>query len=131
VGAPLTGCLFDTNILIYWWADEIPPDQVPRIEHLLKTSFNISIITRIEFLGFPGFSGDLKQKARDFLSYAVVLPLTPEVAERTILLREKHSIKVPDAIIAATALTYDLTLITRNASDFKDIPELTIENPFA
>lgn len=130
MGAPLTGYLFDTNILIYWWADEIPPDQVPRIEHLLKTSFNISIITRIEFLGFPGFSGDLKQKSRDFLSYAVVLPLTPEVAERTIVLREKHSIKVPDAIIAATALTYDLTLITRNASDFKDIQELTIENPF-
>lgn len=130
MGAPLTGYLFDTNILIYWWADEIPPDKVPRIEHLLKTSFFISIITRIEFLGFPGFSGDLKQKARDFLSYAVVLPLTPEVAERTILLREKHSIKVPDAIIAATALTYDLTLITRNASDFKDIQELTIENPF-
>ncbi len=126
----MTGYLFDTNILIYWWADEIPPDQVPRIEHLLKTSFNISIITRIEFLGFPGFSGDLKQKSRDFLSYAVVLPLTPEVAERTIVLREKHSIKVPDAIIAATALTYDLTLITRNASDFKDIQELTIENPF-
>jgi len=126
----LTGYLFDTNILIYWWADEIPPDQVPRIEHLLKTSFNISIITRIEFLGFPGFSGDLRQKSRDFLSYAIVLPLTPEVAERTIVLREKHSIKVPDAIIAATALTYDLTLITRNASDFKDIQELTIENPF-
>jgi len=126
----LTGYLFDTNILIYWWADEIPPNQVPRIEHLLKTSFNISIITRIEFLGFPDFSGDLRQKARDFLSYAVVLPLTPEVAERTIVLREKHSIKVPDAIIAATALTYDLTLITRNASDFKDIQELTIENPF-
>lgn len=58
------------------------------------------------------------------------MPLTPEVAERTIVLREKHSIKVPDAIIAATALTYDLTLITRNASDFKDIQELTIENPF-
>ncbi len=126
----MTGYLFDTNILIYWWADEIPPDQVPRIEHLLKTSFNISIITRIEFLGFPGFSGDLRQKSRDFLSYAIVLPLTPEVAERTIVLREKHSIKVPDAIIAATALTYDLTLITRNASDFKDIQELTIENPF-
>ena len=126
----MTGYLFDTNILIYWWADEIPPDQVPRIEHLLKTSFNISIITRIEFLGFPGFSGDLRQKARDFLSYAIVLPLTPEVAERTIVLREMHSMKVPDAIIAATALTYDLTLITRNASDFKDIQELTIENPF-
>jgi len=64
VGAPLTAYLFDTNILIYRWTDEIPPDKVPRIEHLLKTLFTISIITRIEFLGFPGFSEDLKQKAR-------------------------------------------------------------------
>lgn len=126
----MTRFLFDTNILIYWWADEIPPDQVPRIEHLLKTSFFISVITWIEFLGFPGFSEDLKQKARDFLSYAVVLPLTPQVAERTVSLREMHSMKVPDAIIAATALTCDLVLITRNVSDFRDIPDLTIENPF-
>jgi len=126
----LTGYLFDTNILIYWWADEIPPDQVPRIEFLLKTSFTLSIITWIEFLGFPGFSDEMRQKARDFLNYATVLPLSPEVAERTILLRVKHSIKIPDAIIAATALTHHLTLITRNASDFKEIPDLPIENPF-
>ncbi len=129
--APLTGYLFDTNILIHWWADAIPPDQVPRIEHLLKTSFTISIITWIEFLGFPGLSAEMREKARDFICYATVLSLSPEVAERTVALRENHSIKVPDAIIAATALNHNLTLITRNVSDFKDIPDLLIENPFA
>jgi predicted nucleic acid-binding protein len=38
--------------------------------------------------------------------------------------------KLPDAIIAATALVYDLTLITRNTSDFKNMEGLKVINPF-
>ena len=41
-----------------------------------------------------------------------------------------HTIKLPDAIIAATALVYDLTLISRNVSDFKNIEGLKVLNPF-
>ncbi|MCF8232854.1 MAG: hypothetical protein K9J27_11755 [Bacteroidales bacterium] len=42
----------------------------------------------------------------------------------------KHKIKLPDAIIAATSLVYDLTLITRNSTDFKNIDELRLINPW-
>ncbi|MEK7257684.1 MAG: PIN domain-containing protein [Bacteroidota bacterium] len=44
--------------------------------------------------------------------------------------RQFKSIKLPDAIIAATALTHQLTLLTRNVSDFSKIPGLTVVNPF-
>ena len=127
----MTQYLFDTNILIYWWADAIPPEQIPRIQYLLETSFSVSVITRIEFLGFPGFSHEVRQKAREFISYANVIALSDEIVEKTIQLREHHSIKVPDAIIAATALIHNLTLITRNTSDFNDILNIIIENPFS
>jgi predicted nucleic acid-binding protein len=49
--------------------------------------------------------------------------------DASILIRKKHKTKLPDAIIAATALVYDLTLITRNTSDFKCIAELKTIDP--
>ncbi|MBK8704770.1 MAG: PIN domain-containing protein [Saprospiraceae bacterium] len=45
-----------------------------------------------------------------------VLSLTDDVVQK---LRKQYKIKLPDAIIAATALVYDLTLVTRNISDFQ------------
>ncbi|MDK2916855.1 MAG: hypothetical protein PWR25_1412, partial [Euryarchaeota archaeon] len=44
--------LLDTNILIYYLADAIPPERVGEIEDMLTSSFRISIITKIEFLGW-------------------------------------------------------------------------------
>jgi len=43
--------LIDTNILIYHFADEIPGEAQDKIKSIFKKSFNISIITKIEFLG--------------------------------------------------------------------------------
>jgi len=48
----------------------------------------------------------------------------------TIDLRRKYKIKLPDAVIAATALYYDLILVTRNEKDFEGIKGLEIYNPF-
>jgi len=47
------------------------------------------------------------------------------IAEKTYLLRREHRIKLPDAIIAATALANQFTLITRNTTDFWNIKGLT------
>ncbi|MDR9364048.1 MAG: PIN domain-containing protein [Balneolaceae bacterium] len=60
---------------------------------------------------------------------SVVLYLTEEIAQECINIRKQQSIKLPDAIIAATALVYDMKLITRNISDFKNIHTLNVVNP--
>jgi len=60
-----------------------------------------------------------------------VIPLTDEIADTVIDIRRKTRVKVPDAIVAATCLTEDLTLITRNEKDFRDIDGLELYNPFA
>ncbi|WP_425571141.1 PIN domain-containing protein [Olivibacter ginsenosidimutans] len=54
-----------------------------------------------------------------------------EVKEETIKIRRRYSIKLPDAIIAATAISHKLTLITRNTKDFSAIKGLKSVNPFA
>ncbi|MHC5830214.1 MAG: PIN domain-containing protein, partial [Nostoc sp.] len=58
------------------------------------------------------------------------VPLLREIEEQTIQLKRQYKIKLPDAIIAATALHKDAFLVTRNANDFQGIAELKIQNPF-
>jgi predicted nucleic acid-binding protein len=52
------------------------------------------------------------------------------IEEKTIDIRKEINIKIPDAIIAATAITYDCTLVTRNVDDFKNLSNLKIFNPY-
>jgi predicted nucleic acid-binding protein len=56
--------------------------------------------------------------------------LTSKVAELCISIRQKYRVKLPDAIIAATALYLSLPLMTRNVKDFSLIPDLKLINPF-
>jgi len=124
------GFLIDTNILIYYLADAIPEEELPTIEEILRKSFNVSIITKIEFLGWKGHTPEGFEKSKEFISFANVIPLTDEIGDVVIELRRQVSIKLPDAVIAATALVHNLTLVTRNVKDFERIEGLRIYNPF-
>lgn len=83
----------------------------------------VSIVTKIEVLGF-NTTPDAYKILADFFEDALVLPLSDEVVQKTIELRKSHKIKLPDAIIAATALAYNLTLVTRNTADFQKVTGL-------
>jgi len=65
----------------------------------------------------------------NFIDDAMVFELEKEIKFKTAEIRKAHKIKLPDAIIAATALAYDLTLLTRNVIDFNDIEGLNLINP--
>ncbi len=123
--------LLDTNILIYYFADTIPKKEVSKIEEIFRTSFNISIITKIELLGWEKHTEEGFEKAREFISFANVIPLTDEIADLTIDKRKESKIKLPDAVIAATTLHNNLILVTRNDKDFNGIKGLEIYNPFS
>lgn len=58
------------------------------------------------------------------------IPLSASVVQQTIALRSKYPVKLPDAVIASTALTAGLKLMTRNQTDFERIEGLVIINPF-
>ncbi|MEM2936059.1 MAG: type II toxin-antitoxin system VapC family toxin [Candidatus Bathyarchaeia archaeon] len=71
-------------------------------------------------------------RAEAELSRFEVIPYTYDIAKvaakiDAILISEGISISLTDIIIAATALHYKLTLVTRNIDHFKRIPELNIE----
>ena len=60
----MTSYLLDTNILIYYLAGAIPDDERSFIERVILESFNISIITRIELLGWKGHTPEGLEKAK-------------------------------------------------------------------
>ena len=119
--------LIDTNILIYYFNGIIDTHQVT---DLFKNSFNLSVITKIEFLGWGQFSKDekLNEQAELFLQFANVYELSNEIAKATIEIRRKHKIKMPDAIIAATAIVNNYIIVTNNEIDFKKLDMKTL-NP--
>ena len=112
--------LIDTNVVIYYF-NGIILDEV--IHAILEQNFNISIITKIEFLSWQKLLNNegLKQKAIDFISNATIYDLDELVAEKTIEIRQQYKIKTPDAIIGATALVHDFEIVTNNDGDFKNL----------
>lgn len=87
----------------------------------------LSVINKIEVLGFNGSPSELLVFS-EFIQAAQVIPLSEAVVQQTIEIRKIYKIKLPDAIIAATAMVHDLTLITRNTSDFYPIQQLPCIN---
>ena len=88
----------------------------------------ISIITRIELLGKLVPAPELAF-LQSFVQSGEVFPLDEPTVQRTIRLRQQHRVKLPDAIIAATALAHDLPLLTRNGSGFQATAGLVVVNP--
>lgn len=66
---------------------------------------------------------------KKFVYDAEIFWLTEEIVEKTIEIRRLKRIKLPDAIIASTAIMHDLTLLTNNTGDFTQIPGLNFVNP--
>ncbi len=89
----------------------------------------ISFITQIELLCFQTSDKNLSLLS-EFVNDSIVYGVQEKITEITIDLRRMYSIKIPDALIAATALNNKLTLITRNVKDFEKIPDLSLLNPY-
>lgn len=99
-------------------------------DFLLNIKPEISIITNIELFSsnnIPEKEFDLLKK---FVAFSNVFPVNETLIDSTITIRLIHKIKLPDAIIAATAIVNNLTLITRNTKDFMNIKDLKLLNPY-
>ena len=110
--------LIDSNVIIDYTSNLLSREGFEFIENILNNDFNISVIVKIEVLGYDGEKTkmDLLEK---FLGLANILPLDSFVTMKTIELRKNYKLKLGDAIIAATALVSNLKIITRNTTDFK------------
>ena len=104
--------LLDTNILIDYL------NAVPQARAELKRYRDkaISIVTWMEVM--IGADAELEADTRSFLSTFDVVTIDEQVAERAVGLRRSHRVRLPDAVIWATAQTRGMLLVTRNTKDF-------------
>lgn len=112
--------LLDTNAVIYLVSGRL-------VFPLPDGQYSVSIITEIELLSFSGLSAEEEQKIRELLLLLDRVHLTDAVRDETIRLRRKNRLKLPDAIIAASALTHDAILLT-NDQAFSSIDGLILES---
>jgi predicted nucleic acid-binding protein len=124
-----TGYILDSNAVIGYLAGKIPAPGMAKVSDIVDATPHISVISQIEVLRFIDTPQN-EQVLADFISAAVIHPLSDSVVNRTITLCRQSKIKLPDAIIAATALTENCVLVTRNIDDFKNIPDLELLNPW-
>jgi len=120
--------LIDSNAVIDYLGKKLPPSGMDFMNLIIDSVPKISVVTKIEVLGFNA-PEEHYQLLVNFMDDSTILDITDKIAEISIDLRKNLKTKLPDALIAATALVYDLVLITRNTSDFENISGLKIINP--
>ena len=120
--------LIDSNTVIDYLDGKLPTKGNKFMNTIVDDSVLISVITKIEVLGF-NIKPTSHEILIEFIEDATVLALDDDVVKQTINLRRTKKIKIPDAIIAATALTHNLELVTRDISDFKNIEGLNVIDP--
>ncbi len=121
-----TRYLLDTNTVLDYMGNRLPDKAKSLIAKIIDDEINLSVINKIELLGFSGVEQDLV----DFVACSNIHPMDNSVVDKTIQLRSLYRIKLPDAIIAASALINNLVLVSRNTKDFKAIENLRVVNPY-
>jgi hypothetical protein len=104
--------LLDTNAVLYLLGG--------RLAGPLETGlYFISVITEMELLSYPSMDTAIELQIRSFLSKVIVLGLSKKVRENAIRLRKENRLKLPDAIVAASALSLDAVLFTNDKTLLK------------
>ena len=121
--------LIDSNIISDYFSASFSAKGLQFIDFVIDEIPNISVITQNELLSWKTDSAK-EQQIKNFIADSIIFNLTTNVITLCINIRRNKKIKTPDAIIAATALALDYTLVTNNEQDFANIHNLKIINPF-
>ena len=99
--------VLDTNTIIYLQKGLLA-------EGLPLGGYFLSIISEIELLSFPDLTPQQEQALRDLLAELSIVTIDQGIRDAAIGLRRQHRLRIPDAVIAATALTLGAELLTND-----------------
>ena len=122
--------LVDSNEIIDYVSNRIPEKSAKQLDIYFNSNFSVSIISKIEVLGFNTLDYELEQ-LESFIQLSSIVYIDEAVADKTIEIRRMKRIKLPDAIIAATALVQNCILLSHNTTDFNKIEGLQVLDPYS
>lgn len=120
--------LFDSNVFIFQLNGVLGETGQVLLRAGLLEGGAYSVISRIEVLGYPQSAAELAL-AEELFERLNPIAVDNAVIAQTIRLRQMRKIKIPDAIIAASALIQGLPLVTNNVSDFQWTEGLNLIDP--
>ncbi len=110
----------DTNAIIYIMAGK------SYTQPYTDKCLGVSVITEMELLSFPCAIPQELANITNVLNNTTIIPLTDSIKKQAILIRRLYSAKLPDAIVAATAMICGIPLLTADKG-FKKINELNLQ----
>lgn len=112
--------LLDTNIVIYFLNGD------KRLSSLLDgMEIHLSFITELELLSYPDISDEERLGIEAFLKDSSIHNISKEIKDKAIELRKAYKLKLPDCIIAATAISENIALFSADTG-FNRIEELSL-----
>ncbi len=99
--------VLDTNAVLYFLASRLA-------QSLPQAEFHVSVITEMELLSYPLLKPDEETAIHDFLSDVTLVDLNPDIKQSAIALRRQYRLKLPDAVVAATAQHLKAELFTND-----------------
>ena len=103
----MTG-LLDTNVALYLLGGHIASP-------LPVGSYGVSVITEMELLAWPSLTAEEEKKVQEFLGQVTICELTQAIRARAVQLRKAEHLKLPDAVVCATAMEFGVELWTNDA----------------
>ncbi|MFP5041275.1 type II toxin-antitoxin system VapC family toxin [Parasediminibacterium sp. JCM 36343] len=120
--------LMDNNAISHFFSGTYTESGLDFISNIIDDIPNISVITQIEALSWIQADKKKERIIAEFIADAHVFILTNEIVEKCIAIRRSKKIKTPDAIIAATAIEHNLTLVSSDKG-FDNIKDLVVIDP--
>ncbi|MDD3789242.1 MAG: type II toxin-antitoxin system VapC family toxin [Petrimonas sp.] len=119
--------LIDTCTIVKYLAELLPAEAISFLDTLVDNDCRISFITKIELLVWnPPISEDIKVR-EEFIAGSKIHFVDDEIINKAIEIRKSTNIKLPDAVIAATAIHNDYVLLSTNDNDFKKVIPLGLK----
>lgn len=119
--------LIDTCAVVKYLDELLPLEAISFMDALVDTDSKVSFITKIElFVWNPPIAEDIIVREQ-FLAGSEIHYINEEIINKAIQIRKVTRIKLPDAVIAATAVYYDYVLLSTNDNDFKKVIPLGLK----
>ena len=111
-GAIKLKLLLDTNAIIDFLKQENDPFDLSSL--IIQHECFVSVIVKLELLKYPEITPSEEYAIIEFLRFVPIIQLNEEIENETIALSRSAKLRLPDAIIGATAIVHDAKLVTRD-----------------